>query len=247
MQSGLRRLAGDCQGSLLLETVIAMMVFALVGVAVLAGLSTVYSSGSKTEEQSVAENLARNQVESIFSGPYREPNQTPYPTLTGIPANYSVSTAVDFANTANPDPEVESISVTASHYGQDILTLDTLRGRADGLQLRYSLSPDRIDSARLHGDTIGQSISGSEMYHVFLDDPELVVNGPVDFYLDGGYRQSENFIHWDFNGSIGIDPSDPAQAWDTTTTGSGSHTIKARVVLNDGNTVNVTANFTVSN
>ena len=75
----LRTLAGDCRGALLLETVIAIMVFSLVGVAVLGGLSTAYTSGAKTEVQSVAENLARNQVESIFSGPYREPDQTPIP------------------------------------------------------------------------------------------------------------------------------------------------------------------------
>jgi hypothetical protein len=60
--------AGDSKGTILLETVIATIVFALVGTAVLAGLSTMYRSGSITEKQSVAENVARNQMESIFAG-----------------------------------------------------------------------------------------------------------------------------------------------------------------------------------
>ncbi|HZA25556.1 MAG TPA: type II secretion system protein [Dehalococcoidia bacterium] len=237
----LRTLAGDCRGALLLETVIAIMVFSLVGVAVLAGLSTAYTSGAKTEVQSVAENLARNQVESIFSGPYREPDQTPYPTMTGVPAGYTVSTSVDFQDPLSPDPEVEQISVTARYEGQEVLTLQTLRGRDDGLQLRYSLSDDRSGSTRLHGETISGTV------YVFLDDPELEGDDQVDFYLDGVYRQSENFLHWDFNWTTGINITDPASPWDTTTAANGPHTIKASILLNDGNTVNVTADFTISN
>jgi type II secretory pathway pseudopilin PulG len=231
-----------------LETVIAVMVFALVGVAVLAGLSTAYTSGSKTEVQSVAENLARNQVESIFSGPYREPQQTPYPTMTGIPTGYSIGTAVDFKNAATPtpypDPEVEKISVTARYEGRDILTLETLRGRDDGLQLRHSPSADRSGSARLHGATISDAV------YVFLDDPELIGDNQVDFYLDGVFRQTDNFLHWDFNGTSGALITDPAITWDTTTdpaANNGAHTITARTLLNDGNTVNVTADFIISN
>lgn len=246
--SQLRWLAEDCKGSLLLETVIAMMIFALVGVAVLAGLSTVYSSGAKTEEQSVAENLARNQVEAIFSGPYREPNQTPYATITGIPTNYSLSSSVDFEDAVDPDPEVETVSVTASHNGQDIISLNTLRGRDDGLQLRYSVLPNRTLSERLRGADIGLgTVCACQLVYVFLDDPELAVNGQVDFYLDGAYIQTENFLYWDFEGSLGVLITDEANPWDTATSGNGAHTIKASALLNDGNTVNVTADFTVSN
>ena len=236
--------ARDCRGALLLETVIAVTVFALVGVAVLTGLSTAYTSGNKTEIQSVTENLARNQMESIFSGPYREPHQTPYPTITGIPASYSVHTAVEFQDHLNPDPEVERISVTARHSGQDIMTLETLRGRDDGLQLRYSLLLTRSLSERLHGKTI------SGIMYVFLDDPELMVDHQVDFYLDGAYIQTENFPHWDFKGTLGILITDLALPWVTNldpAAGNGQHTIAARVLLADGNTVNVTADFTIDN
>lgn len=240
---GGRGLLENCRGALLLETIIAAMVFSLVGVAVLAGLSTAYTSGSLTEEQSVAENVARNQMESIFAEVYREPQQTPYPTMSGIPTDYSVSTTVEFEDVVNLDPEVEKVTVTSLHGGEEILTLQTLRGRDDGLQLRYSPNNDRSNSARLHGATIGGVV------YVFLDDPEQKIDDQVNFYLDGAFERTENYIHWDFKGSGGADPTDPANPWDTQDPliPNGSHTIKATASLLDGNTVNVTATFDISN
>ena len=239
LATGLARvLLQDCRGVLLLETVIASMVFAMVGVAVLAGLSTAYISGSKTEVQSVSENLARNQMEYAFSQSYREPQQTPYPTLSDIPTGYSVAIVKDFADQVDQDPEVESLTVTTQHEGQDVLTLQTLRGRDDGIQLRYSLNADRSNSARLHDATTGGVV------YVFLDDPEARVNGPVDYYLNGGFVQAENFIPWDFQGG----DLASANPWDTgDPLLNGTYTIKATVSLVNGDTVNVTAKFNLSN
>ena len=246
----LGELAGDSKGTILLETVIATIVFALVGTAVLAGLSTMYKSGSITEKQSVAENIARNQMEFVFSQPYREPlhtlypRQTPYPTIsdiggTPIPANCSVDIVVEHADNADPDPEVEKITVTSRHDGEDILTLQTLRGRTDGLQLRYSASNDRSDSARLEDATIGGTV------YVFLDDPELLGDNLTEFYLDGGVapEQTEIAFPWDYAG--GDDTT--ANTWDTTGVIDGPHQIAARILLKDGNTIVVTADFEVSN
>ena len=61
--SAVRMFFSDCTGSILLETVIATIIFSVVRVAVLAGLSNAYYSGDKTETQSVAENTVRNQME----------------------------------------------------------------------------------------------------------------------------------------------------------------------------------------
>ena len=240
----LSALAQDRRGSILLETVVAVIIFSLVGTAVLAGLSTAYTSGSITETQSVAENIARNQMESVFNQPYREPLQTPYPNIS-VPSNYGVSTTVAYANAGSPDPEAERITVTASHDGKNILTLETLRGRTDGMQLRYSAVSDRSNSARLAGQTIGGTV------YVFLDDPTLLADNQTEFFLDGfGPITTENFIHWDFKGTTGIGPLDPANPWDTTTDPSatnGAHRITARTLLNDDNTVNVTADFNIFN
>jgi type II secretory pathway pseudopilin PulG len=243
-------LAGDSKGTILLETVIATIVFALVGTEVLAGLSTMYKSGSVTEKQSVAENIARNQMEFVFSQPYREPlhtlypRQTPYPTIsdiggTPIPANYSVDIVVEHADNADPDPEVEKITVTSRHDGEDILSLQTLRGRTDGLQRRYSPNNDRSDSARLEDATIGGTV------YVFLDDPELLGDNLTEFYLDGGVApvQTEIAIPWDYAG--GDDTT--ANPWDTTGVIDGPQQIAARILLKDGNTIVVTADFEVSN
>ena len=57
----------------MLETVVAVVIFTLVGTAVLAALSTAHTSGARTESQSIAENLARNQMEDAFCRAYQEP------------------------------------------------------------------------------------------------------------------------------------------------------------------------------
>jgi type II secretory pathway pseudopilin PulG len=239
--NGLGTLIRDSKGTVLLETVIATIVFALVGTAVMAGLSTMYQSGAITEAQSVAENVARNQMEFVFSQPYQEPQQTPYPTMTGIPAGYSVVTTLAFADSVDPDPEVEKITVTSRHNGQDILTLQTLRGRTDGLQLRYSPNSNRSNSARLEDATISGTV------YVFLDDPETLGDDQTEFFLDGvGPLQTDIAIPWDYKGG-GVATANP---WDTTTDPSaanGPHQIAARILLTDGNTIVVTANFDISN
>ncbi len=119
-------LAKGSGGSMLLETVVAVMVFSMVGTAVLAGLSTSYRAGAKVEAQAEAENIARNQMESIFSQPYREPGQTAY-SLISPPVGYAVSTAIEEVDPGAPDPDIEKITVTVSRDGQEIVILTGLR------------------------------------------------------------------------------------------------------------------------
>ncbi len=239
--AGLERLwraTRDCRGSLLLEAVVASTVFALVGAAVLSGLSTTYRSGSITEQQSVAENIARNQMESIFDRAYREPDQTPYPTIT-VPTGYSVSTVATHL-TGDTHPEVEMLSLTVNRGSKELLVLESVRYRDDGMRLAYSASPDRTNRKVLVDATIDGTV------YVFLDDPGLMIAGPVKFYLDGVWERDEDFIYWDFKGTTGIDPSDPANPWYTAGL-DGPHTIRAQASLSSGETINVTADFTISN
>ncbi len=243
--SALRVPFQNSTGSILLETAVASIVFALVGTAVLSGMSTMYRSGSLTEAQSEAENLARNQMEFVFNQPYREPQQTPYPVISGVPVNYGITTTVAYGSISSPNPEVSLVAVTASHRGQNILTLETLRGRTDGLRIRYSASSDRTNSGRLAGENIGGTV------YIFLDDSELLVDGQVEFFLDGfGPLITDNFPQWDFKGTTGISPTDLANPWNTSSdpiANNGPHRITARALLNNGDTVNVTADFTISN
>ncbi len=117
------------RGSLLLETVVASMVFALVGVAVLSGLSTTYRTGARVNVHSTAENVARNQMEFVFSQTYEEPGSTPYPTYSTVPANYSVSTSATEVDPLAPDTEIERVNVAVTYDGQVIVSLSTLRFR----------------------------------------------------------------------------------------------------------------------
>jgi hypothetical protein len=102
----------------------------MVGTAVIAGLNTAYTTGAKVEEQATAENVARNQMELVFSQAYEEPGQTPYPTVTP-PTGYTVTTTTEDVDPYSPDPDIEKVIVTVSHDGQDILVLDGMRFNND--------------------------------------------------------------------------------------------------------------------
>lgn len=113
----------DCRGVLLMETLMAVMVFALVGSAVLSGLSTARISGSVTERQSVAENIARNQIAYVFSLPYQDPPSS-CPTIS-VPTGYAVTCATEEYIVS--DPNLERVAVTVSFDGAQLLVLETLR------------------------------------------------------------------------------------------------------------------------
>lgn len=69
----------------------------------------------------------------------------------------------------------------------------------------------------------------------------------MNFYLDGaGPLNTENFVHWDFQGTTGVGPTDPANPWDTSSAAAGAHTIVANSVLANGETVNISADFSIS-
>lgn len=121
-----QKTALDSKGSLLLETMVAITVFAVVGGAVLSGTSTALNTGSLVEGQSVAEEIARNQIESVFNQPYQGPQSTPYATIVP-PTGYAISVAADEYLTG--DVDIEMVVITVSRESQSILVLETLRTR----------------------------------------------------------------------------------------------------------------------
>ena len=123
-----RKASLDTRGSLLLESTIAITVFAVIGGAVLSGTSTALSTGSIIEGQSVAEELARNQMESVFNESYQEPAGSPYATIVP-PARYAVTVAAD--EYLSGDVDIEMVVVTVSRDSQSIMVLETLRTRWD--------------------------------------------------------------------------------------------------------------------
>ena len=122
----LRRLAKDHRGSPLLETIVAMAVFSTVGTALLAGLSTTHRSGSTIEIQSIAENITRNQMESIFNEAYKVPPAT-YTAVTSLPTGFTVT--ADAQEYVVGNTNVEKLVVTVTHEGNVIISLESLRTR----------------------------------------------------------------------------------------------------------------------
>ena len=128
---GASGLVSDCRGGMFIETILVVIIFSVVGTAVLSGISGTRSSGARTERQGFAENIARNQVEYIFTLPYQEPPST-YPSidLSGQDfAGYAVSGQAIVDPDADGDPNIERVLVTVSFGGEEALSLETLRAK----------------------------------------------------------------------------------------------------------------------
>lgn len=120
---GLLRLLRGQRGSLLVETVVALSVFGVLGTAVLSGVSTSYVSKRTFEVHSTAENILRNQMEYVFEQAYVPPPGT-YLTVTP-PATYSVTAQALVYDASST--QIETVRVTVSKEGQQVKVLDSLR------------------------------------------------------------------------------------------------------------------------
>jgi type II secretory pathway pseudopilin PulG len=118
------------RGGLLVETVVAIMVFTAVGSAVLTGLSISQTTGGDIERRAVAEELARTQMEYLASQPYQDP-----PVVYGIaptvvlPPGYAM--LIVGAEEYPGDQNLQRITVTVSAGAENVLTLETFRTRVN--------------------------------------------------------------------------------------------------------------------
>lgn len=118
----LRRFFREQRGALLLETVLVIFIFGMVGVAVLAGLSTASISKGKTEVQSNIEDIARNQMEYLLSLPYQDP-PTSCSTIS-VPQGFSVTCEAEEYVVGDTNIEKPVVTVT---FGATQVVLETLR------------------------------------------------------------------------------------------------------------------------
>ena len=130
-----RRIGQDTKGIALLETVMAITIFAALGTALMVGIRTANISTEVVEDQSIAEKLARNQMEYVFNQSYLNPPSS----YVSIKDATDVSFTVDpgFTVTANATEylaaatDIEKVVVTvvvAVYSGSEtVLTLETLR------------------------------------------------------------------------------------------------------------------------
>ena len=109
----------------MVEAVVAVTLFTLVGAAVLGGLSTTFISGGLFEGQSAAETLGRSQMENALSLPYQVPPST-YPAISA-PPGYSVTAAGEEYEVGST--LIEKLVVRVMQGNKEVLVLETLRAQ----------------------------------------------------------------------------------------------------------------------
>ena len=111
------------RGAIMMEALIAVFVFTVVGVLALHGLSTTRALGNKLDGQTIAEHVARSQMEYALAQPYSSP-PNPYPTFVP-PTNYSVAIANQSVSGATSN--VAKLVVTVQRAGATLLVLESMR------------------------------------------------------------------------------------------------------------------------
>ena len=121
-------------GLTLMEMIIALAIFSSAGAAVLLGVGAAHNSSSVVKASAIAENLARNQMEYVFSQPYvAAPGSytsiadDPSLNIT-IPSGFGVSGAAEtYVTDDGFNGSIEMVVVTVTRDGQSILVLESLR------------------------------------------------------------------------------------------------------------------------
>ena len=122
------RLTGRARGqtgALLIETLVALVVFGVLGSAVLSGVQTSFVSKRNFDVQSEAENLVRNQLESTLEETYTAWPDT-YAAVTSTPAGFTV-TAEALKYSTSTDTNIQTIRVTVYHQGLPVKVFETVR------------------------------------------------------------------------------------------------------------------------
>jgi prepilin-type N-terminal cleavage/methylation domain-containing protein len=134
---GWNSLSKNGKGFSLPEVLVAMGVFAMVGVSFISTIGTSYNILSTSDQHTVAESLARAQMDKINNAPYN--GTAPYTydnyTITGIPAGYGVSAAVALVdpqtgNTSATDLGIQKVTVTVTcqrHSPPAVVVLQTYK------------------------------------------------------------------------------------------------------------------------
>ncbi len=113
----------------MIETVVALTVFGVLGSAVLSGVQTSHISKRNFESQSEAENLVRNQLEYALNQPYKDwpaSGNIYYDPVTSTPSGYTITTEALQYSTST-DTKIETVRVTVKKDGQTIKVFETIR------------------------------------------------------------------------------------------------------------------------
>jgi len=122
-------------GITIAEVLIALAIFAVVGVTFMSALGTNFKVLLVADQRTTAESLAKTQMESINNAPYDSASPYTYGKITGIPAGYDIIIAVDLVNPETGvisaiDLGVQKVTVTVTcqqHSPPEVLVIESYK------------------------------------------------------------------------------------------------------------------------
>jgi len=108
------------RGSLLIQTLVAIALLAVIGTTILTALATTSKAVRITDERDTATNLALSQMEYVKNQPWAA-QYAPAP----IPPEYDgYSATINVENITQRDSNIQKISVTVIHQSREVVTLE---------------------------------------------------------------------------------------------------------------------------
>ena len=117
-------------GMTLVETLVALAILGAVSVSFLNGMTSSSESTFIADEQTTAENLARNQMEKVKTADYiyGATEYPPAPMPDGKDyINYSAVITAEPLN--NPDDGIQKITVSIKHFDKTTFRLESYKGQ----------------------------------------------------------------------------------------------------------------------
>ena len=111
------------RGALLIETVVSLIVFGLVGTAVLSAVQISASSKNQFQIQSEAELMVRRQLGAVHEQAYLFPPDT----YVSIPPSQAYTVTAESVVWDVSSPDISTLRITVYHSGQEVRVFETLR------------------------------------------------------------------------------------------------------------------------
>jgi len=117
-------------GMTLIETLVALAILGAVSVSFLNGMTAASESTFIADEQTTAENLARNQMERVRTADYVY-GATEYPPapMPGSKDYINYSAVITAEPLNNPDDGIQKITVAIKHFDKTIFKLESYKGQ----------------------------------------------------------------------------------------------------------------------
>ena len=148
LRKGRIRFLRGQRGISLIETLVAVAILGVVGVAFMSSMDTAYESVAILDEKTQAEALARSQLEQIKDAPYPEEEDVlgtdVYPVTVNLPPQYSMvinvmrPTCIGEADDCTPLEELFPEEVNVKYIQQ--ITVSIFRTGSEGDRPVFSVS-----------------------------------------------------------------------------------------------------------